>query len=245
MVVKRERDSVTAMAKERVASLTAECAITRATLQEQEDRLRAKEMKCEVLRLNLIKEFELRATLEQDCSSLRTANENVQKMKLVTMQLEETQARVEKEETAHQQLRDETTDELRLRVERCLCGFAMWELQTAKWLKLDLLERCLTTAKASGSAVHKQLVELVNSFSSGLEEARENIDIKIVNILRRLGANGSSEDAVTAASDGTAPESSSPYAVEMSRLFCQLACLGCQSVSTVRACVFVCDLVQF
>lgn len=33
--MKREWDSATTMAKERVASLTAECATTRATLQEQ------------------------------------------------------------------------------------------------------------------------------------------------------------------------------------------------------------------
>ncbi|OAE30598.1 hypothetical protein AXG93_2909s1010 [Marchantia polymorpha subsp. ruderalis] len=75
--VNREWDSATAMAKEQVASLTAECATTRATLHEQEDRLQAKEMECEALRLNLVKELDLRVTLEQDCSSLRTANENL------------------------------------------------------------------------------------------------------------------------------------------------------------------------
>lgn len=32
------------------------------------DHLRAKEMECEVLRLNLAKEINLRATLEQDCN---------------------------------------------------------------------------------------------------------------------------------------------------------------------------------
>lgn len=53
--MKREWDSATAMAKEEVASLTAKCATTRAALQKQEYRLRAKEMECEVLRLNLIK----------------------------------------------------------------------------------------------------------------------------------------------------------------------------------------------
>lgn len=39
VAMKREWDSATAMAKERVASLTAECATTKATLQEQEDQL--------------------------------------------------------------------------------------------------------------------------------------------------------------------------------------------------------------
>lgn len=41
-------------------------------------------------------------------------------------------------------------------------------------------------AKASGSTGHKQLVELVHSFTEGLEETRENVEIEIVNVLRRL-----------------------------------------------------------
>ncbi|OAE23091.1 hypothetical protein AXG93_2590s1010 [Marchantia polymorpha subsp. ruderalis] len=48
VAVKWEWDSSTAMAKERAASLAAECAVAKVTLQEQEDRLRAKEMECEV-----------------------------------------------------------------------------------------------------------------------------------------------------------------------------------------------------
>lgn len=133
------------------------------------------------------------------------------------MRLEELQRRIEKAEAAYRHLRDETTDEMRLRVEKCLRGFTLWELQSVKWLKLDSLERRLVSAKISGSAGHKQLVELVNSFSSRLEEAQENIEIEILNVLRRLGADVSLDDAVTATSDGTAPESSSPRVVEIPR----------------------------
>lgn len=68
------------MAKERAASLTAECAAAKAILQEQEDRLCAKEMECKVLRLNLVKESDHCEELERACSSLRVTNENVQKM---------------------------------------------------------------------------------------------------------------------------------------------------------------------
>ncbi|OAE22968.1 hypothetical protein AXG93_1384s1040 [Marchantia polymorpha subsp. ruderalis] len=39
------------------------------------------------------------------------------------------------EEEAYRHLRDETTDGLKLRLEKCLNGFAMWGLQTVKWLK--------------------------------------------------------------------------------------------------------------
>lgn len=80
VAVKRKWDSATAMAKERAASLAAECATEKATLQEQENRFHAKEMECEVLRSNLVKESDHCAELEQVCRSLRTTNENAQKL---------------------------------------------------------------------------------------------------------------------------------------------------------------------
>ncbi|OAE19272.1 hypothetical protein AXG93_909s1020 [Marchantia polymorpha subsp. ruderalis] len=55
------------MAKQRVASLTSECTTMRATLQEQEDHLRAKKKECEVLRMNLAKETEWGVSSKQDC----------------------------------------------------------------------------------------------------------------------------------------------------------------------------------
>lgn len=77
--VKRKWESATAMAKERVASLTSECATMRPTLQEREDHLRAKEKKCKVLQLNLAQETERGVSSEQDCVSLRASHANVQK----------------------------------------------------------------------------------------------------------------------------------------------------------------------
>ncbi|OAE26245.1 hypothetical protein AXG93_1007s1010 [Marchantia polymorpha subsp. ruderalis] len=71
------------------------------------------------------------------------------------MRSQESRRRMEKAEEAYRHLRDETTDELRLRVEKCMRGFAMWGLQTVKWLKLDLLERRLMSTKANGSAGQK------------------------------------------------------------------------------------------
>ncbi|OAE24273.1 hypothetical protein AXG93_3920s1010 [Marchantia polymorpha subsp. ruderalis] len=62
------------------------------------------------------------------------------------------QRRVKKAKEAYRQLGDESTDELKLRLEKCLNGFAMWGLQTVKWLKLDSLKRRLMSAKTSGSA---------------------------------------------------------------------------------------------
>lgn len=62
-------------------------------------------------------------------------------------------------------------------IERCLRGFVEWEVQTLKWIKLDSLERRLMGLKTSGTVRHLQLVRLVNSFSYGLEEARENLEL--------------------------------------------------------------------
>lgn len=94
-----------------------------------------------------------------------------------SLRKEDLQRRTEKAEAAYRQLRDETTDKLRLQVEKCLHGFALWKLQSVKWLKLDSQERRLMSAKTSGSATHKQMVELVNSFSDGLIKARENVEL--------------------------------------------------------------------
>lgn len=134
------------------------------------------------------------------------------------MRLKESQRRMEKLEKAYRHLRDETTDGLGLRVEKCLQGFTMWGLQSVKWLKLDLLERRLMSTKASGSAEQKQIVEIVKTFFEELDEARQKVELEILNVLHRLGADVSSDDAVTVTSDGTAPESSSPQAVEILEL---------------------------
>lgn len=81
-------------------------------------------------------------------------------------------------------------------------------------MKLDSPERRLMGLKTSGTIQHHQLVRLVKSFSSGLEDARQNLELEILGVLHRLGADGSSEDAVTAASYGSAPDGGLPRAVE-------------------------------
>lgn len=125
---------------------------------------------------------------------------------------------MQKAEDAYRQLREDSTDVLRLRLEKCLNGFAMWGLDSVKWLKLDLLEQRLMSAKSSGSAGHKQIVELVNSFSKELNETRQNVEVEIVNVLHRLGVESSSDDAVTVTSNGTELEADSPQAVDIPEL---------------------------
>ncbi|OAE29428.1 hypothetical protein AXG93_4548s1050 [Marchantia polymorpha subsp. ruderalis] len=78
--MKRAWESATTMAKKQVASLSSECAIMRMALQERENYLRAKEMECEVLQLNLAKETDLRALKERE-DHLRAKAEEERKAK--------------------------------------------------------------------------------------------------------------------------------------------------------------------
>ncbi|OAE33728.1 hypothetical protein AXG93_2884s1000 [Marchantia polymorpha subsp. ruderalis] len=80
IAVKREWDSTTALARERAATLSTECAAVKATLREREAQLREKETECEVLQLNLEKESGRCAELEETCGGLRVSNENAQKV---------------------------------------------------------------------------------------------------------------------------------------------------------------------
>lgn len=76
---------------------------------------------------------ECRLKLDADCDRLRD------QLKAITEQLEASWTRVEVAELAFCQLKEETTDCLRMQVEKCLHGFVMWKVQTLKWLKLDSL----------------------------------------------------------------------------------------------------------
>ncbi|OAE28913.1 hypothetical protein AXG93_4891s1020 [Marchantia polymorpha subsp. ruderalis] len=154
-------------------------------------------------------EVKCRLRVESKCRQLR------EQLAKADLRSQESHRKMEKAEEAYRRLRDETTDVLKLRLEKCLTGFAMWGLQTVKWLKLDSLERRLMEAKASGSVGHKQIVELVNSFSEELNEAGQNVEVEIINVLRRLGVDSSSDDAVTVTSDCTVLETDSFQAVDI------------------------------
>ncbi|OAE31237.1 hypothetical protein AXG93_2356s1020 [Marchantia polymorpha subsp. ruderalis] len=97
------------------------------------------------------------------------------------MRSQELQRRMEKAEEAYCQLQEESIDELKLRLEKCIV----------------------------------EIVELVNTFSEVLNESRQNVEVEIVNMLRRIGVDVSSHDAVTATSDGTAPQTDSSQAVDI------------------------------
>ncbi|OAE33507.1 hypothetical protein AXG93_1467s1090 [Marchantia polymorpha subsp. ruderalis] len=111
---------------------------------------------CELARTSTV---ECKLKIESECRRLR------EQLDKADMRSQKSHRRMEKVEEYYRHLRDETTDGLKLRLEKCLNGFAMWGLQTVKWLKFTSLERRLMSAKTNGSVGHKQIVELVNTFS--------------------------------------------------------------------------------
>ncbi|OAE31752.1 hypothetical protein AXG93_4874s1150 [Marchantia polymorpha subsp. ruderalis] len=64
-------------------------------------------------------EVECKLTVESDCRRLR------EQLGKADMRLQESQRRMEKAKEAYRQLRDESTDELKLRLKKCLNRFAM------------------------------------------------------------------------------------------------------------------------
>ncbi|OAE19347.1 hypothetical protein AXG93_3548s1000 [Marchantia polymorpha subsp. ruderalis] len=141
--------------------------------EEQEDHLRAKEMECEVLWLNLAKETEMRESLEQDCISLQASNVNVKKVAATKTDQVELRGRIVELTDAHSkelQRADELTARMAYVLRKHAVELADWakkladcesarssevECKTLKWLKLDSLERRLMSLMTSGSAGHK------------------------------------------------------------------------------------------
>lgn len=93
-------------------------------------------------------EVECRVKFKADCDRMQN------QLKSVMEQLKALRTRAEEAEAAFRQLKEETTNSLRLRVKRCLRSFIIWKVQTLKWLKLDFLEQRLMSMKINMAARH-------------------------------------------------------------------------------------------
>lgn len=62
-----------------------------------------------------------------------------------------------------------------------------YEIQTTKWLKLDLLEHRLRALEANEIIVRRQLGMLVSSFICNLEEIRKSLELKLIAVLSNIG----------------------------------------------------------
>lgn len=85
-----------------------------------------------------------------------------------------------------------------------------YEIQTAKWLKLDQLERRLRALESSEIIGRRQLGRLVSSFISDLEETRENLELELSAVLRRIGVVRSSLGVAVTPVGGSQPAGCGP-----------------------------------
>ncbi|OAE22649.1 hypothetical protein AXG93_328s1010 [Marchantia polymorpha subsp. ruderalis] len=105
----------------------------------------------------------------------------VEELGKAEMRSEESQRRMEKAEEAYRQLREESTDELKLRLEKCLNGFAMWGLDSH-------------IGKAFGGSVDYLSPFFIN-FYKGIDlliaakQKRFPLEIETVNDKQTLGGN--------------------------------------------------------
>lgn len=111
----------------------------------------------------------------------------------------------------NQQLARHTNEALTEKVNRCLCGFVIWQIETQKWLKLRDLERRVTTIITCSGGGQRQLARKLDSNLSGLEETKENLELKLSAVLRMLGLHRSSAGVLTAGLAGIAPVASSRH----------------------------------
>ncbi|OAE29423.1 hypothetical protein AXG93_4548s1000 [Marchantia polymorpha subsp. ruderalis] len=75
----------------------------------------------------------------------------------------------------------------------------------------------IATTRTEQEELQSRIAELANDRDKEFKRAEELTASLAEELEKHKGADGSSEDAVTATSDGTAPESSSPHAVEIPR----------------------------
>lgn len=91
-------------------------------------------IECETIKSSQI---ECRVKFDADCVRLRD------QLKTVKEQLAMSRTRAKAAKLTVQLLEEQSTGSLRLRVEKCLCNYVKWKIQTLKWTKLDSLERRL------------------------------------------------------------------------------------------------------
>ncbi|OAE35514.1 hypothetical protein AXG93_2987s1010 [Marchantia polymorpha subsp. ruderalis] len=94
---------------------------------------KAKELvECKAARSLKLEQLE---KLEADCNEMRSQRSAVEK------QLIAAEAKLLEVEEKNRQLARHTDKALTKKVNRCLCGYVVWQIETLKWLKLQDLER--------------------------------------------------------------------------------------------------------
>lgn len=154
---------------------------------------------CEVARSS---ELELMERLKANCNEMRSQQSMAEK------QFSEMEVKLSEVEEKNQQLAEQTNDNLTQKVNRCLCGFVIWQITTQKWLQLRDLECCVTAMTSCNVSGQCDLARKLDVFLFGLDDTKD-LELDMTVVLRRLGLDWNLEGAATVGSVGGAPEFSS------------------------------------
>lgn len=149
--------------------------------------------KCEATR---ILDQEVIERLEAKCNEMRCQRSSA-KEKLCEME-----AKLSEAEEKNMQLVTQTNDALIKKVNWCQRGFVLWQIETQKWLELRDLERRATAMIVCSVSGQRQLAMKLDAFLTSSCEAMANLELKLTDILRRLGLDQKSDSTATADSAG-------------------------------------------
>lgn len=112
------------------------------------------------------------------------------------------EAKLTEAEGKNRQLSKETREALTTRVERCLCGYMLWQIESHNRLWLCEIEhRAAELIERSGRR-HRRLFKKLESNFTKSHDAVANLEVELANVLKRLGLEQRLEGAATADSGG-------------------------------------------
>ncbi|OAE29707.1 hypothetical protein AXG93_3884s1000 [Marchantia polymorpha subsp. ruderalis] len=146
-----------------------------------------------------IANLELIEKLETQSGELRTQRSQAEE------QLCEVEAKLAEAEGKNRQFSEETREALTARVERCLRGYVLWQIESHNRLWLRKIEHCAAKLIARSGRRHCQLSKKLESYLTTSRHAVANLEVELVNVLKRLGLERRLEGAATVDSGGVGP----------------------------------------
>lgn len=82
---------------------------------------------------------------------------------------------------------DRMWEELVSRIDRCLRGYARWEIAAQERMTLPELEMCAIALMTGDGRSRRRVAKRLESFLSRLRDAIANLEAEVTEVLRRLG----------------------------------------------------------
>ncbi|OAE20095.1 hypothetical protein AXG93_2611s1020 [Marchantia polymorpha subsp. ruderalis] len=142
---------------------------------------------------------EYQAELAAQCGELRTQRSQVEEQLCkVEVKLTEAKGKI-------RQLSGETSEALTARVERCLCGYTLWQIKSHNGLRLREIEHHAAELIKKSGRRHCWLSKKLESYLIRSRNAVEKLEVELVCVLQRLGLERRLEGAATADPEGVGP----------------------------------------